>query len=582
MWDFMGEKATRGRKLWDQVRQDVSIYRQTRRMPPKYVIKINHALYFFTLLFLAVSVVRLVLHIVFEIHAIPPNNLFLGVVAIVAIILWISRYPRLSLLIITLGSVVWVIFQVLSQIPQWNMDLFLAGYQCICDICTRYAQPTVLVQIFLSMGFINFSLSYMLSVRDKPFYGVSLGSVLQEQFPEHGQMFVFYTCLILIGLYSSGMNYHIVALTCLSGAILSLVYTSYMSMLFTFSQLSKQAMVEYYLVHSPVPPPSNGQKIEAYTSFNRLLAASDYINAYYKANGSVPQEVSANLWKRLFDCQQYLLALSSPNGSNPGLPQAQADPAGSPPVSSAEHPYPLQPGDQLENLAIYTRLVICAAAAWRHILQDLPPDQQSETICYVLQAGLRDKPDFLQACESFISAEDSHFRKDMETPLRDALPLCGLISYLRSKNNLSIDAPGQYWNDFEKCFQSVYRIRLVYSRTAVQMGYTYALDAIPQILFLLLEATLLIEASSLEKDYYTPSPDYQAFWIRLKKRERGFQLTARDCSWFSDWALGIVCSYKIDWFRSHEGMLSAYLIYQQLFHMLRQDGGAYDAEDEKA
>lgn len=573
----MEEETARRRKLSNWLSGIASDFKQTHGVPPQYIIKIHHALYLLILFFWAASIIRLVLHMVFRLHTIEANYLFLGIVMILAAILLASKHLNLGLLLAALGFV-WGIFCTLSQRLQWNLDLFHVGYQYIRDICKDYAKPSVLVQIFLSMGFINFSLSYVASVRDKPFYGVSLGNVLQEQFPEHGQIFVFYTCLILIGLYSCGMDYHVVAFACLCGAILSLIYTGFIAMWFTFSQLSKQTMVEYYLIFSPVSPPREGQKIEEYASFNRLLAASDYINAYYKANASIPQAVSANLWRRLFDCLPYLPALPSPSkAKEEPIQRETADRAA---ADHSEDARVLHPGCKLENIVIYTQLVICAAAAWRRILQKMPPEQQSELICYVLQTSLHSKSDFLRSCEAFLSADDDHLRENMRVPLSDALPLCGLISYLRGKNSLSVDDPEQYWNGFEKCLQSIYQIQLIYSRTAVQMGCTYAPDTIPQMLFLLLEATLLIEASSLEKYYHAPSPDSRGFWTRLRRRERGFQLSARDCSWFSDWGLGIVCSYKVDWFRSHEGMLSAYLIYQQLFHMLQQnDGGAYDTDD---
>ena len=72
---------------------------------------------------------------------------------------------------------------------------------------------------------------------------------------------------------------------------------------------------------------------------------------------------------------------------------------------------------------------------------------------------------------------------------------------------------------------------------------------------------LLTEISALEEADIEGSEE---FWDFLKEVERSFGQTFASCAQFSEWGLGIVCSYKIDWFRSHQGMLSAYLTYQRL------------------
>ena len=270
--------------------------------------------------------------------------------------------------------------------------------------------------------------------------------------------------------------------------------------------------------------------------------ASDYISAYYKANGFVPQVVAGRLWKRLLDVQEQLASVAKKearSGSGDG------------------------PSERLDDIVTYTQLVTCAASAWRHILWDLPSEQQNELICLVLQACPGDgSARFLEDCQKFLGRRE--FSGDMSVPLRSAVPLCGLISYLRSRDTMG--DPAQYWQDCKACLQTVYQIRLLYSRAAARFGWAGDVDTAPRMLFLLLETALLTEISALEKADIEQSG---GFWDRLEEMEHSFGQTFTSCAQFSEWGLGIVCSYKVDWFRSHRGMLSAYLTYQRLFGLIQ-------------
>ena len=171
-------------------------------MSPRLIILGNRALYFFTLFFLLLSVARLVLHIGLQSKDVSLNCLFWVVILTAAVILVGFRWLLLSVVLILLAGVL----RVSNYFP-----LVQQAYQAVRGMCSQYMESKILGNIFISMGFINFSLSYVISARDKQFYRVSLGDVLQEEFPEHGRVFVCYTCLILVGLYSSGMEFHIVA-----------------------------------------------------------------------------------------------------------------------------------------------------------------------------------------------------------------------------------------------------------------------------------------------------------------------------------------------------------------------------------
>lgn len=500
---------------------------------PTYIILGNRILYFFTLLFLSLSAIRLLQHIIWQMDEVPLDLLFEEIVFVVTALLFIFKCTPLAIIFQSLSFIVYV----------FKPDLFPFIYQGVCNVCNVYTKSDVLNPIFLSMGFINFSLSYVISARDKRFYKVSLADVLQEQFPEHGRVFVCYACLILIGLYSCGMNYHIVAFACLCGAILSLAYTGFMALLFTFGQTSKKKMVEYYLVESRLFSPSKDWQVEEATALSRLLAVSDYINSSYKTTGSISQTVANGLWKRLSDLQDQLSFSDIPKN------REEADD---------------WPVETVGDIVIYTRLTACSASAWRHILWELTPDQQVELICLVLRTSLFSNSAFLKNCEDLLSGG----QEASEAPLRTALPLCGLVSYLRGRDIVSLMNPKEYWATCGTCLQTVYQIQLTYSHTAARSGFTKESELIPKMIFLILESTLLTEILALEQAEFEHD-ESAGFWRHLDSTEHSFHLTFRNCARFSQWGLGIVCSYKADWFRSHRGMLSAYLAYQRLFGLIR-------------
>ena len=522
------------KKQVQAIRSGFSTFR-TRMMWPKYIIATAKILHLLTLFLLLVSVFRLILHIAFQIDTVPPKWLYGSVVVIWGLVFWMVKKKAACITVILLGGSFFVFAYLM---PAHDVDLLLVAYRSICGWCGLYAKSNILAQIFLSMGLINFSFSYVISTRDKQFCEVPLGPVLQEQFPEHGQMFVFYTCLILIGLYSCGMEFHIVALVCLCGAILALLYTCLMAVLFTFSFQSKQSMVEYYL-YCPAPPhQAHGPNAAPGTAFNRILNASDYINAYYKTNGTVPQMVVCHLWDRLFDCNKR---------QEPDSSQRSAGKSGT-------HEDPVM------NEFAYTQLVTYAAAAWQHMLRGLSDEQQSELVSIVLQTSLRKKDALLKSCEAFLCAQEGEAMEDI--PQMDALPMCGLVSHLRGRETLSIGDMKRYWDGCRKCLQIMFQIDLFYPRAAEQLGYEEVTNTFPRILFLILESTLLIELSSLSGKDFEADED---FFGQLWEMENSFRFETKNCLRFSDWGFGIVCSYKIDWFRSHQGMLSAYLTFQRLF-----------------
>lgn len=500
---------------------------------PRYIIAAAKVLYRFTLFLLLLSIFRLTLHIVFRVSTAPPRMLYWGIAAIWCLVFGLSKRERAHISAVLLSGTIFLLVYLVSR---QDAGPLLIVYRSICGWCNLYAKSTVLTQIFLSMGLINFSFSYVISTRDNQFYEVPLGPVLQEQFPELGYVFVFYTCLILIGLYSCGMNYHIIALACLCGAVLAFIYTCLMAVLFTFSHRAKQDMVEYYL-YCPAPAHRvKDRNTASGAAFSRILTASDYINACYKANGIIPQSVAQSLWDRLFDRRR----------------QPDTD------VSSDGAGKDAECGEPDTGRASYTQLVTCVATVWQHILRDLPDEQQSALISLVLQASLQKETALLKNCGAFLCALEKNAAP--EFCRRDALPLYGLVSYLRGRETLPVGDANRYWEGCRKCLRIIFQIDLFYPRTAEQLGYE-AEGIIPRILFLILENALLIELSSLPgKDFQTD----QGFFDQLSEMERSFRFKTKNCLGFSEWGFRIVCSYRIDWFRSHQGMLSAYLTYQRL------------------
>lgn len=498
---------------------------------PALMIWINQILYLLTLFLLLLGGFRLCLHLFLGLSLAPPELLFRGALAILLlIILWFRKLK------ITIIGIVFVI--VIFIVPHGPDSLILTAYRALSDWCYSYAKSENLKNIFMAMGIINFSFGYVISVRDKHFLGVPLGNVIQEQFPTHGYTFVLYTCLTLIGLYSCGMDFNIVALVCLLGALLAFVSTSIMAVLFTFSHQLKQYMVEYYLCCSPYVLLVGRRTVEQDIKLNRTLAAADYIKTYYQTNGTVPQ-VAFNLWYRIYE----------------DLKDAPVvDTVGS--RGSRTHT-----GDNF----LYTQSIAYAAAAWRHMLGGLSPEQQGELVCFVLRASLSREDTLLEQCRQFL-----HGGSAPEMSRRSSVPLCGFVAYLRSTDTLSLPSEDQYWSSCRRSLNAVYRIYLLYPGVTPKDSPAHT-DAIPRFLFLLLETVLLIEMSALERDSFKNGTD---FWRQLTELENVLQVTFMDCSWFSEWGLDIVCSYKVDWFRSHQGMLEAYLTYQRLFDLIDEHNHA--------
>ena len=97
----MGKKrgSARRRSKWTSVRYSRKFF----DMPPWLIILGNRLLYFFTLLFLILSVARLVLHIGFQWTDVPLDCLFWGVMTVSAALLFAFKLPQLSTALIVLA-----------------------------------------------------------------------------------------------------------------------------------------------------------------------------------------------------------------------------------------------------------------------------------------------------------------------------------------------------------------------------------------------------------------------------------------------------------------------------------------------
>ena len=520
---------------------DETFCRNEQKRWPKRIILLNQVLFLLTCSLFILGAFRLTLHLFFPSAPVRPQLLLASIFIIPFLVICCSTC--------SLDAKVFCIAVAFFIIPVLaTYGPCLALYGNFSAWCLKYAHSEALSSIFTSMGVINFSFSYVISAREKRFYGVPLGNVIQEQFPTHGYVFVIYTCLTLMGLYSSNMYYAVVAVICLCGAFLAFVSTCIMAVLFTFSHRLKQDMVEYYLYGTPYKLLFSGKNSHTGPPSNRMLAAADYVKAYYQENGTVPGVVTGSLWRQI-SCYEI-----------------QTSPVGSPAVAERDPPVPhtIEVGD----VSVYVQLVTYAASSWRHMLQGLPPEQQSELVCLVLQASLDKEDKLVNECKQFL---DKHgIRQNLAISSDHALPLCGLVSYLRSECTMALDSSDKYWKDCLECLRIFYRVYLLYPGIALRTGSNQAIAVIPQFMFLLLETTMLVEMSALEQGYFDGDKD---FWDQLLELEHVLRVTYRDCSWFSEWGLCIVCSYKIDWFRSHQGMLEAYLTYYRLFDLLVEPGG---------
>lgn len=490
---------------------------------------VNRLLYGITVFCVLLAVFRLALHLLFGLRHAPLALLMGGALVALGVSIVVATKAgkrRIAFGISLIGLAVMALVAIVFY------EIIAQAYQGISRWCHDYWGLDALAEIFVSMGIINFSFSYIISAQDKQVYGIWLGNVLQEQFPRQGHIFVLYSALILIGLYAAKSDYGLVALVCLLGAISAFIATSVMVFLFSFNRSWQQKMVEQYLRSPPQSSKSWGGGASE-PAFSQMLDRSNYIQAYFSANGMVPMAVTSCLWNWLKDSK------------------AQRDAADALGQNSDE------PSD-------YVGSISHISAAWRNILRGVPPEQAAELACCVIQFSLSQEEEGLKAAgDALVTGEGK-----IDCP-EVMVPLCGLIAYLRGDDveKAYLTDDHRFFSEWRLIFHTIYQISLFRGRLELgQSGLT--LRVASRLLFSVTETVYLIERLAFEKLDPSTFGDADALWSEIQSMQDALQVGLATSALFAEWGLNTVCSYKSDWFQMRRSMLEAYASYQQLFSII--------------
>lgn len=431
-------------------------------------------------------------------------------------------------------------------------------YASMAQWCCLYAPQSATSAIFMAMGFINFTYSHIVTARDKYLYGIRLSDVMQSLFPWHSAAYGLYALWIIMGLYCSNMLYPVAAAACLFGVLCAFFSTGIVAYLFVANYHRKQDMVEYYLCHFKKPSERKGAGEDALpeTVLDDALAdmciASDYVREYYLAARTVPRTVVRHVWTRLwFDLTET------------GLPTAHLiRPNGGPHKQLPEN----AKNTQLKDVYQTARLITRMSAVWQHTLRGLPLDEQADLVSRILHAVLPDLPNLSAPPDGQGTWFSSKYH---QTPLsgeqlRFGLPLCGLLACLKEQAG---HAPGRSgdWNGWQQCYDQVYLISCSYPGEKSDGTQTQKYDFTVQLLFLLLEASVTVEACA-----HAPGQlqNMAEAWPELSKLARVLHVSLSWLPRFLPWGQSIFFSSANDWYRSFDNFMEIYTTYQWIWNIL--------------
>lgn len=429
-------------------------------------------------------------------------------------------------------------------------------YSAVTQWCCIYAPQPATSAIFMAMGFINFTYSHILAARDKYLYGIRLSDVMQSLFPWHSAAYGLYALWIITGLYCSSMLYPVAAAVCLLGVLCAFFSTGIVAYLFVANYHRKQDMVEYYLCHfkKPSERKSKGKTALSENALDDALAdmcaASDYVREYYLATQTVPQAVARHVWTRLwFDLTEA------------GLPTARPfRPNGGPYWQSPE----TARNTQLKDVYQTARLISRISAVWRHTLRGLPLDEQATLVSRIFYTVLPDLPDLSDPPDGQgMWFGDESCRAPLSSgQLRFGLPLCGLLAYLKEQAGHTAGKSGD-WNGWRQCYDQVYLIICSYPGEKSDGMQTQKYDFIVQLLFLLLEASVTVEACIHTSG--RQQKDMEEAWPWLSKLAETLQVSLSWVPRFLPWGQSIFFSSANDWYRSFDGFIEIYSAYQWIW-----------------
>lgn len=156
-------------------------------------------------------------------------------------------------------------------------------------LLTANISNDAMVSVFTMFGLVNFSLPYIINIRNTSLYGIHLSRVISAQFPWGGHAYIVYALLVVMGLYCGRMGYLLTGAVCLTGVVFSYISTGMLAAIFVFRQETLAVeVIERYLTRTPRHEDETGRR-------KRLLESGDYIRAYFETNHTLPERVVVSL-----------------------------------------------------------------------------------------------------------------------------------------------------------------------------------------------------------------------------------------------------------------------------------------------
>lgn len=427
-------------------------------------------------------------------------------------------------------------------------------YRYISDWCALYALKPATSAVFAALGVVNFSYSHVVTARDKSLYGIHLSDVMRAQFPWHGKAYILYTFWVILGLYCSEMSYPVMAAACLAGALCTFFSTGIVAYLFVSNHHLEQDMVEYYLTHFKlskkiIRSPSSSDALWE-SAFAYMGNASTYIRAYYQATQSIPKKVAQTMWTKLrFGLSARGLptmdiAWPWPESFWSWLSGVMSGPDGN---SASTECGPSSSEDtvhiQLADVQQTAHLIIQMESIWQRLLRDLPPDRQSDLIRKLFLTITEELP--VPTDQQLSPFSDRPPGANVPESYRQfGLPLCGLISFLR-KQTTQKKAGQPSLEDWSTCIGQVYLASGLCPGERMGLEKPQACNSLFQMLFLLVEATVIGEAAAATLE------DIEAadkFWRELFGLEKTLNASRFWIPQFLTWGRSITLSYASEWY----------------------------------
>lgn len=393
----------------------------------------------------------------------------------------------------------------------------LPGESCLVDCVVRNCRRDAMVRIFTICGLVNFSLPYVISVRNTSLYGIRLSKVIASRFWWNGCAYVLYGILEIMGLYCASMDYLVSGAACFLGVIFSFISTGLLAVAFVIRQETLTVeLIEQYLTIAPRRENKNRER-------NRLLQAGDYIQAYFSKNHAIPKVVVLGLLEtleRAEECglpervEDYFLYIYSPVRSTAHNREAR------------DVREDVRSGGGCDRSGELLDAVLMARAVCGRIFNGMEKFDQAELLRQLLHAlstdvqrensSQRDVPD--------LSRVTSRDRK------RSALFLCGLEAWRRQSLQTAHDSDARLncWEALNNQIlaSDVYSVMDQHDQVCGNFRYMLCL------LIILSGATALAEAVSLNQEIVEGTKE---FWRQELKLLRRYDIILNDITDFFSW-----------------------------------------------